>query len=116
MRFCTVWTKSIEHPRKPGSRPCSNPSPPPSSKTASVAFDPARTIDKLGDYAAKAQGAALVVLSEAFVGCYPKGLDFGARVGQRTAAGRDMFRVYHEGAIDVPGPLTERIGEIADDN
>ena len=84
-------------------------------QTASVAFDPGRTIDKLGDCIAKAasQGAKLVVLPEAFVGGYPKGLDFGARVGSRTAAGRDAFRTYYEGAIDVPGVHTSRIGEIA---
>jgi nitrilase len=50
---------------------------------------------------------------EAFVGGYPKGLDFGARIGSRTPAGRESFRVYYEGAINVPGPHTARIGEIA---
>ena len=39
-----------------------------------------------------------MVFPEAFVGGYPKGLDFGARVGSRTAAGRDAFRTYYEGA------------------
>ncbi|MFZ1106187.1 MAG: nitrilase-related carbon-nitrogen hydrolase [Hyphomicrobiaceae bacterium] len=84
-------------------------------QTASVAFDPDRTVEKLGDYAAKAAsgGAKLVVFPEAFVGGYPKGLDFGARVGSRTAAGRESFRVYHDGAIDVPGPQAARVGEIA---
>jgi nitrilase len=39
--------------------------------------------------------------------------DFGARVGSRTATGRDAFRIYYEGAIDAPGAHTSRIGEIA---
>lgn len=84
-------------------------------QAASVAFDPGRTIDKLGDCVAKAarQGAKIVVFPEAFVGGYPKGLDFGARVGSRTPAGRDAFRIYYEGAIDIPGVHTSRIGEIA---
>ncbi|MFN3743851.1 MAG: carbon-nitrogen hydrolase family protein [Hyphomicrobiaceae bacterium] len=84
-------------------------------QTASVAFDPDRTVEKLGDYAAKAaaQGAKVVVFPEAFVGGYPKGLDFGARVGSRTPAGRESFRVYYEGAIEVPGAQAARIGEIA---
>ncbi len=84
-------------------------------QTAAVAFDPARTVEKLGDYAARAasSGAKLVVFPEAFVGGYPKGLDFGVKVGQRTPAGREYFRVYHEGAIEVPGPHVERIGKIA---
>jgi nitrilase len=84
-------------------------------QTASVAFDPAKTVEKLGDFASKAagQGAKLVVFPEAFVGGYPKGLDFGARVGSRSAAGRESFRVYYDGAIEVPGPHAARIGEIA---
>jgi nitrilase len=84
-------------------------------QTASIAFDPDRTIDKLGDYTVRAalRGAKLVVFPEAFVGGYPKGLDFGVRVGMRTSGGREQFRHYYEGAIDVPGPHVARIGEIA---
>ncbi len=84
-------------------------------QTASVAFDPGRTVEKLGDWTAKAasEGAKLVVFPEAFVGGYPKGLDFGARVGSRSAAGRDAFRTYYDGAIDVPGAHVHRMGEIA---
>jgi nitrilase len=84
-------------------------------QTASVAFDPKRTIEKLGDFTGNAasKGAELVVFPEAFVGGYPKGLDFGARVGSRTATGRDSFKTYYEGAIDVPGEHTLRLGEIA---
>jgi nitrilase len=84
-------------------------------QTASVAFDPRRTIEKLGDFASRAAatGAKLVVFPEAFVGGYPKGLDFGTRVGWRTPAGRDCFRIYHEGTLDVPGEHTVRLGEIA---
>ncbi len=87
-------------------------------QTASVAFDPVRTVEKLGDYAAQATatGAKLVVFPEAFVGGYPKGLDFGVKVGMRAPAGREMFRVYYDGAIDVPGPLVTRMGEIAQAN
>ncbi|MFF3499467.1 nitrilase-related carbon-nitrogen hydrolase [Streptomyces sp. NPDC003247] len=48
--------------------------------------------------------AEVVVLPEAFLGGYPKGLDFGITVGSRTPAGRDLFRRYHAAAIDIPGP------------
>ena len=84
-------------------------------QTAPFAFDAWRTIDKLAGFVseAAAKGAKLAVLPEAFVGGYPKGIDFGARVGTRTAEGRDWFRIYHEGAIEVPGPHTARLGEIA---
>ncbi|MGW4799168.1 nitrilase-related carbon-nitrogen hydrolase [Nonomuraea sp. NPDC004297] len=49
------------------------------------------------------RGAEIVVLPEAFIGGYPKGLDFGITVGSRTPAGRELFRRYHAAAIDVPG-------------
>jgi nitrilase len=85
------------------------------AQTASVAFDPGRTIEKLGESASKAASlkAKLIVFPEAFVGGYPKGLDFGARVGSRTSAGRDAFRIYYDGAIEVPSAYTAQIGEIA---
>ena len=84
-------------------------------QAGSIAFDRDRTLAKaealLAD--AAAQGAKLVVFPEAFVGGYPKGIDFGARVGSRTLEGRRWFRRYYEGAIDVPGPDTQRLGEAA---
>lgn len=43
-------------------------------------------------------GAQLAVFPEAFLGGYPKGVDFGARVGSRNAEGRELFRRYFEAA------------------
>ncbi len=82
-------------------------------QAAPVLFDTPRSLEKLGDLLADAAatGARLVVFPEAFVGGYPKGLDFGARLGQRAPEGREDFRRYFEAAIAVPGPETERIGE-----
>ncbi|QGY00594.1 carbon-nitrogen hydrolase family protein [Methylobacterium mesophilicum SR1.6/6] len=84
-------------------------------QAGSILFDTARTLDKLADLAsdASARGADLAVFPEAFVGGYPKGLDFGATVGSRTPAGRDDFLRYHASAIDVPGPATEAIATVA---
>jgi len=83
-----------------------------------VLFDTPKTLEKLGDLAADAagRGARFVVFPEAFVGGYPKGHDFGARVGSRTPEGRDWFARYFESAIAVPGPQTEAIGKIARGN
>ena len=80
-----------------------------------VMFDTARTLEKLADLASDAagRGANLVVFPEAFVGGYPKGLDFGARLGLRLPEGREDFRHYFEAAIDVPGPATEAIAAAA---
>ncbi len=52
-------------------------------------------------------------MPEALLGGYPKGADFGARVGYRTPEGRDAFLQYWREAIEVPGPQTEALGELA---
>lgn len=85
-------------------------------QAAPVVFDTPRTIEKLRDLTAEAaaKGARLVVFPEAFVSAYPKGLDFGARIGMRSPEGREDFRRYWESSIDVPGPETETIGQAAE--
>jgi nitrilase len=84
-------------------------------QAGSYVFDTPRTIEKLRTYCeeARSTGATLVVFPEAFLGGYPKGLDFGARVGSRSLEGRDDFRRYWDSAIAVPGPQTATLGEIA---
>ena len=82
---------------------------------APVVFEPKATLAKVRDLTADAsnQGAKLVVFPEAFVSAYPKGLDFGARVGSRTSKGRDDFRKYFDSAIEVPGLATEELSRTA---
>jgi nitrilase len=84
-------------------------------QSAPVVFEPKATLAKVRDLTADAsrQGARLVVFPEAFVSAYPKGLDFGARVGSRTSRGRDDFRQYFDSAIDVPGRATEELSRVA---
>jgi len=86
-------------------------------QAAPVLFDVPRTLAKLRDLTADAarRGAKLIVFPEAFVSAYPKGLDFGARLGMRSPEGREEFRTYYDSAIDVPGPATELIGAAAKD-
>jgi nitrilase len=81
----------------------------------SVAFDPVATLERVASRLAEAAKAKaeLVVFPEAFVGGYPKGVDFGARVGSRTDRGREEFERYFNGAIEVPGPLTDQLGALA---
>lgn len=62
---------------------------------------------------AASAGAQLVVFPEALVGGYPKGQDFGAKVGVRTPEGRAQFRRYFENAVDLPSPEVEQIAEAA---
>lgn len=44
-------------------------------------------------------GAGLAVFPEAFLGGYPKGIDFGVRVGVRSTEGREQFRIYFDNAL-----------------
>jgi nitrilase len=84
-------------------------------QSAPVVFEPKATLAKVRDLTADAsnQGAKLVVFPEAFISAYPKGLDFGARVGSRTSKGRDDFRKYFDSAIEVPGLAIEELSRTA---
>ena len=87
-------------------------------QAAPVMFDTPATLAKLAELAreAAAQGADIVVFPEAFVGGYPKGLDFGARLGSRSPEGREDFRRYYESAIALPGPQSALLAATARDN
>ncbi len=82
-------------------------------QAAPVVFNINKTLDKIDDLAADAakHSAQIAVFPEAFVSAYPKGLDFGARVGSRSSGGRIDFQRYFDSSIDVPGSATERIGK-----
>ena len=84
-------------------------------QAGSALFDTDRSLSKAERLLneAAATGARLVVFPEAFIGGYPKGEDFGARLGSRTSEGRTRFRQYFESAIEVPGPATKRLAEAA---
>jgi len=64
---------------------------------------------------AASKGAKVVLLPEAYIPCYPRGLFFGSSVGKRTAEGRKDFRRYYEQAIDIPGEETQLLGQAAAD-
>lgn len=80
-----------------------------------VVFDRERTLEKLCSLAGEAarKGARLVLFPEAFVSAYPRGLDFGAVVGNRTDAGRRDFQRYWESSVDVPGPAVDALAKTA---
>lgn len=81
----------------------------------SVPFDKGATVEKVVRYIHKGAGtrAKLLVFPEALISAYPKGADFGARVGGRLPRGRDDFLRYHKSAIDVPGPEVDEIAAAA---
>jgi nitrilase len=84
-------------------------------QAGSPLFDTPQALAKAEKYIREAAsaGASVIVLPEAFLGGYPKGLDFGITVGSRSAEGRDTFSRYAGSAITVPGAETDRLAELA---
>jgi nitrilase len=84
-------------------------------QAGSFVFDTTRTMESVRSYCQEAADlrARLVVFPEAFLGGYPKGMDFGARIGSRTAQGREDFRRYWESAIEVPGKEVSALGNLS---
>ncbi len=84
-------------------------------QTASELFDTPATLKKMHSLLADAaaEGAQLAVLPEAFVGGYPKGINFGAHVGSRSPEGRVEFQRYYESAITIPGPECDQMADMA---
>lgn len=86
-------------------------------QSASIPFDAMGSAQKAATLIREAAvgGARLAVFPEVFLGGYPKGASFGAPVGMRKPEGRDDFRRYYEGAIDLAGPelaiVTEAVAE-----
>jgi nitrilase len=81
-----------------------------------VLFDRAATIDKIAGLAAEAAGndARLILFPEAFIPAYPSN-----RWVQFLSAGGEGKPVYAKLAresLEVPGPDTERLGEIAQEH
>jgi nitrilase len=85
------------------------------AQVGSVVFNMAATLRRVEQWCAAAaeRGVDLVVFPEALLGGYPKGLDFGATVGNRSDEGRTMFLRYFNGAITCPGAETEALAEMA---
>jgi nitrilase len=84
-------------------------------QAGSFVFDTPRTLRRVSNYCEEAAdcGTRLVVFPEALLGGYPKGTDFGARVGSRSAEGRDDFHNYWKSAVDIPGPEIEEVAAAA---
>ncbi|MCU0227197.1 MAG: carbon-nitrogen hydrolase family protein [Bryobacterales bacterium] len=84
-------------------------------QAGSILFDTPSTLLLAEDLVRQAArgGASLVVFPEAFLGGYPKGMDFGVTVGGRSAPGRGEFRRYLESAIEIPGTETQALSALA---
>ncbi|UCH24098.1 MAG: carbon-nitrogen hydrolase family protein [Deltaproteobacteria bacterium] len=84
-------------------------------QAAPVLFDREATIGKANQLITEAgkKGAGLVLLPEAFIPAYPRGLSFGMVVGNRSREGRATWQRYWENAVAVPSAATEALGAAA---
>src|SRR6266576_470935 len=78
-----------------------------------VVFDLDATIDRIDQVAAEAagKGAKLVLFPEAYIPAYPSN-----RWARYLAAGQDATGVYAKlarSSVEIPGPASDRLGEIA---
>jgi nitrilase len=73
------------------------------------------TLDKIltfGDQL-KHNNCDLLLMPEALLGGYPKGADFGTRVGYRSNQGREQFLAYWQQAIDLDGAEVAALCKLA---
>jgi nitrilase len=84
-------------------------------QSAPVLFDREATTDKAVRLIneARKQGTNLLLFPEAYIPAYPRGLSFGTVVGQRKPPGRDLWQLYFENAVPVPGPTTDALSQAA---
>jgi nitrilase len=85
------------------------------AQVGSALFDTPCTLQRVEALCreAAASDVQLLVFPEALLGGYPKGLTFGATLGNRTDDGRELFRRYWQSAIECPGPETELLAHLA---
>jgi predicted amidohydrolase len=84
-------------------------------QAGSTLFNTPKTLERMQAHCEELHrlGVQLAVFPEAYIGGYPKGLDFGARVGTRSTKGREDYQRYWSASIEVPGPEVQQIGAMA---
>ncbi len=65
---------------------------------------------------AKKPGAQLLVFPEAFIPAYPRGFNFGIHIGNRKATGKELWQIYFENSMEIPGKETEILAKEAKKN
>ena len=80
-----------------------------------VFFDKAKTLDKVVELTQRyaRQGCELIVFPESFIPGYPRGFSFGATIGSRTLAGRELYAEYHRQSVDLAGEDLDRLVHLA---
>lgn len=75
-------------------------------QAAPILFDKSATVDKTLKWIEQAnkERAKLILFPEAYIPAYPRELTFGCKVGSRTEEGREVWQIYFDNAVEVPGP------------
>ncbi|GAB4018038.1 carbon-nitrogen hydrolase family protein [Spirosoma koreense] len=83
-----------------------------------VFFDLPKTLDKLEGLVRESarKGCQFVLFPESFVPGYPRKFTFGASIGLRTDAGRELYKTYWQNSLQLPSPELGRIEQIAHEN
>lgn len=87
-------------------------------QAGSVLFDALGSVNKAVKLINKASknGASLVILPEAFIPGYPRGLGFGTVIGKRDQWGRELWRRYYDNSISVKGKEVQVLKDLAKKN
>lgn len=83
-----------------------------------VFFNKEQTLDKLEDIVVKYAGQScnLLVFPESFIPGYPRGFDFGTKIGSRTPEGKALYAEYYNNSISIDGPDMLRLTNISKAN
>lgn len=85
-------------------------------QASTVFYDTPATLDKAERLiaGAAAYGSQLVVFPEAFVGGYPRIINFDTTDRSHMVEEHGEFKKYHASAVDVPGPEVDRLAGICE--
>jgi len=81
-------------------------------------FNKEKTIQSVNTWAKKCsdQNCQLVVFPESFIPGYPRGFDFGTKVGSRSKEGRELYLEYFKNSIDLESSDLSKLESIAAEN
>lgn len=80
-----------------------------------IFFDKKATLEKIENLVSEhsKEGCQLLVFPESFIPGYPRGFDFGAKVGSRNAAGKALYAEYHANSIALKSPEMDFLVELS---
>jgi len=80
-----------------------------------VFFDKEKTLDKVAAWVKReaGEGCDLILFPESFVPGYPRGFDFGTKVGSRSDAGRELYLQYWQQSFEIGNKEQERLEALA---